>query len=230
MRTFFKRRGDILIDIHTHIIPSVDDGSSSLDESLKIIELLKAEGVDEVVCTSHQDMHHINKELLEEGFHLLKHNTSMKLYLGSEIFYYDAMIKDLNEGRLLSINNSKYILVEFSFFLETPIEDIIFDLVVAGYKPIIAHIERYEYLSFKDYDKIRNAGALIQVNSRSFERKEYKKIIKYLLKNDLIDFIASDCHNQSSRSPSFAAAKKYIMKKYKDRYSKYFENNFKFGD
>ena len=219
-----------MIDIHTHIIPGVDDGSSSIDESLQLIELLKAEGVDEVVCTSHQDMNHINKDILTKKFEELKSKTDMKLYLGSEIYYYENMINDLKSGNLLTINDSKYVLIEFSTFSNTPIEDIVFDLCVAGFKPIVAHIERYEYLSFKDYDKIKSAGALIQVNSKSFERSAYKKILKYLLKNDLIDFIASDCHNTTSRIPSFETAKKLINKKYREKYNKFFINNFKFGD
>ena len=83
------------------------------------------------------------------------------------------MIKDLDNKELLTINDTKYILVEFSTRMETDIASIIYDLIVRGYKPIVAHIERYHYLELKDYDDIKKNGALIQVNSKSFLNKAY---------------------------------------------------------
>jgi protein-tyrosine phosphatase len=115
------------------------------------------------------------------------------------------------------MDNSKYVLIEFSTRIEENISDILYDLSLTGYKILLAHIERYSYLKLSDYDEIHKY-AKIQVNSNSILIKEYKKQMKYLLKNNLIDFIASDCHDLDRRNVEFMDALKYLEKKYKNTY------------
>ncbi len=213
-----------MTDMHTHILYGVDDGADSREISNYLLTQARQNGIERIVLTPHQNEELKRSEELKERFKIFKEefkDFNIDFYLGSEIYYYDSMIKDLDNKELLTINDTKYILVEFSTRMETDIASIIYDLIVRGYKPIVAHIERYHYLELKDYDDIKKNGALIQVNSKSFLNKAYKKQLKYLLKNKLIDFISSDCHNKT-RDLDFTDSKKLISKKYKDQYDKLF--------
>lgn len=213
-----------MVDIHTHILYGVDDGSDSIETSKYLLEQAKNNNIDKIILTPHQNEELKRSEELKSRFIKLKKDLKdydIDFYLGSEIYYYSNMIKDLDNNELLTMNNSKYILVEFSTRMETDISSICYDLKIKGYIPIVAHIERYPYLKLDDYTDIKAQGALIQVNSKSFENKCYKKQLKYLLKNKLIDFIASDCHNQR-RDLDFSYVNKLISKKYKDQYDKLF--------
>ncbi len=216
-----------MFDLHCHILPSVDDGSDSLETSLALLNEEIQNGVSSVVLTPHQNEENICKDELIKHFEEFKKNINLdiKLYLGSEIYYYDNLLDDLNKGKMLTINNTKYVLVEFSTREQTDIPSIVYDLKVSGYKPIVAHIERYDYLTNDDLEEIAKY-ALIQVNAKSFERKEYKKVLKFLLKNKLVSFVASDAHNLRSRNVDFSEAKKIISKKYKDQYDKIFNSSF----
>ena len=219
-----------MIDIHTHILYGVDDGSQDFETSKLLIEEEIKNNVDIVILTPHQNQESKNKEELINKFESFKKEFSdynISFYLGSEIYYYSGMIDDLKNNKLLTINNTNYVLVEFSTEIETDIANIVYDLKINGFIPIIAHIERYPYLDLKSYDEIKKNGGLIQINSKSFERKIYNKKIKYLLKKDLVDFISSDCHN-AKRNCDFEYAKKYIAKKFKNKYEKLFNNKFIF--
>ena len=221
-----------MLDIHTHILPNVDDGSKSVDESISMLKEEINNGVTKVFLTPHQNKDNLSKEELIKKFNSFKNEVkdiNIKLYLGSEIYYYNDLKKDLLDNKLLTMDNTKYVLIEFSTRIEENISDILYDIFLTGYKPILAHIERYSYLSIDDYHEIHKY-AKIQVNSKAFFQKEYKKITKYLLKNNLIDFIASDCHDISNRNVDFEKIKKLINKKYNDQYERLFINDYNFND
>ena len=219
-----------MVDIHTHILPNVDDGSNSLELSNDLLKLEYDNGVDVVVFTPHVNAaNKDNVSLLKEKFETFKSNYKgpLKLLLGSEIYYYHGMYQDLKDNKCLTINDSNFVLVEFSTRMETDICNIVYEIKRLGYTPIIAHIERYLYLNFNDYLEIKKLGALIQVNAHSFEISSLKKNIKFLMKNKLVDFIASDCHN-TKRSVDFSFVKKFVLKKYKDQYDKLFYSEYDF--
>ena len=222
--------GVIMIDIHTHILPNVDDGSKSLEES---IELLKSEvenGVNKVILTPHQNARIKTKdELINKFIEFKKEINFIDIYLGSEIYYYENIIDDLINNNVLTINNTKYVLIEFSTKTETNIADIIYEIVLRGFKPIVAHIERYPYLKLEDYLAIKQNGGLIQINASAIDDKYYKKRVKILLKNRLIDFVASDCHNIKSRNVDFNKIKKLIENKYNDQFDHIFNDDFIFN-
>ena len=94
---------------------------------------------------------------------------------------------------------------------------------MAGFTPIIAHIERYPYLKKEDYFDIKEAGGLIQINSSSFYHFSSRGLIKYLLKNDLVDYVATDAHDNSRRKVDFSFVHSYIKKKYPELYTKLIE-------
>lgn len=212
-----------MVDMHCHILPNVDDGAANIDISKELIKKEVDEGNKYIVLTPHQSKRELCKDLLIEKFNELKENIDIEcnLYLGCELYYYEKFIHDLEGGLILTMNNSKYLLIEFSTTLETNISDIVYDLSIKGYKPIVAHIERYDYLTFDDYNEIARY-AKIQINSEAFMMSCYKKKLKYLLKNNLVTYIASDCHNLTSRPCDFSYAKKVILKKYKNQYDKLF--------
>ena len=219
-----------MIDIHTHILPNVDDGSDSLETSIYLLKEEIKEGITKVILTPHQNKQSLDKLGLVNKYNEFKESVKdlpIELYLGSEVYYYSSLKEDLKNDKVLTLMNTKYFLVEFSTRIEYNIKDILYDFSILGYKPIIAHIERYDYLTKEDYHEI-SKYALIQVNSSSFFNKAYKKTCMYLLKNNLIDFVASDCHDKY-RNVSFSKTFKLIKKKNKDLYEKIIEKDFDFS-
>lgn len=211
-----------MIDMHTHILPNVDDGAKSIDISFKLLEEEIKEKITTVYLTPHQNKNNLCKDNLIKQFNIFKEqalNYPIELKLGSEVYYYEGFKRDLLDGKILTMDDSKYVLLEFSTRIEENIVDILYDLSLTGYKIILAHIERYPYLKCSDYDEIHKY-AKIQINSKSLLSKEYKKQMKYLLKNDLIDFMASDCHDLDRRNVEFIEELKYLEKKYKNTYLK----------
>ena len=197
-----------MIDIHTHIIPFVDDGSSSLEDSLAMVKHELDIGVDTIICTPHHIFHRYEKSIeeIKKNFDLLKHaveehNLPVSLLLGQEICYThrEDILSFLNTGKLLTLNNTKYVLLEFHFTREPEdLGDILYNFSIKGYKLIIAHVERYEWITI---DKVRDMtaeGALIQVNSGSIvgqTTSHEKHFVKKLLKQNLVDIVASDVHS-----------------------------------
>ena len=195
-------------DIHTHIIPFVDDGSPDLETSVNMIKHEIDIGVTEIICTPHHIYHRYEAsvEVIKERFNFLKEeverlNLPIKLYLGQEICYShrEDIIAMLKRGELLTLNNSNRVLLEFSFTREPEdVLDIIYNFNVNGYEVIIAHVERYEWMDYNKVLALRNEGALIQINSNSYlglTTWKEKRFVKKLLKHNLVDFVASDTHS-----------------------------------
>lgn len=216
-----------MCDIHTHIIPLVDDGSSSIEESVELIKMEIKNGVTKIVCTPHQREGIFNKEEIIDIFFKLKEKVSslqVDLYLGAEVLYYDSIIDDLMNNKILTMNNSKYFLLEFPTTVELDIPNIIYEIIIAGFIPIIAHIERYDYLKIEDYVIIKKYGGLISINSSSIRGLFTSKKCKYLLKKGMCDFVCSDCHDSKYRLVNFKGAKRFI--KYHFKYRKYYNKIF----
>lgn len=212
-----------MIDIHSHILPLVDDGSKSFDESIKMIELEISQGVTHIVCTPHVFSKEQDKS---RAFHLkqfqkLKEATShlnITLILGAEIYYRSHV--DINYDEF-TFEDTNIILLEFSMTHAHDIEAVVFDLQAQGYQVIVAHVERYQYLNKDDYQKIRHTGALLQVNASSIIGKSKyadKKVVKYLIKNKLIDVVATDAHGIDRRPPYLLDAYKKLEKNYDKDY------------
>ena len=215
-----------MIDIHSHLIFDVDDGSRSLEESINILTMMNEAGVTDMVITPHyiKDSKYVsnidnNKKRLEIiKKELKKNNINMNLYLGNEI-YIDRDINELlNDKEVSTLNNSKYILIElpmsgnFNGYV-----DVLHELKCRGYKVILAHPERY--LSFqKDFNKIyelKEVGIIFQSNYGSIlgdYGRGAKKCIKRLMKEHLITYMSSDIHRV--RRSDFIARATKKMKKY----------------
>ncbi len=222
-----------MIDIHSHILPCVDDGSESIANSLKMLSDLCEQGVTDVFLTPH---HRFNfdksPEELSSEFEkfkaVAKAELPINLYLGQEIFVEENIKSLVGENKVLSMNGSEYILLEFSYSQQTDISEIVYELSAMGKKPIIAHVERYSYLTIDDIYDIKNEGGLIQVNADAVisKNRAIKKLIKKLFKEDLIDFVASDYHFE--RQLCIKEAFELVKKKFGEQMAlEVFENNAK---
>lgn len=213
-----------MIDIHTHVIPYVDDGSLSLDDSIAMIKEEMKQGVYEIICTPHYDIRRYapTKENIIENYNLLqaeviKQELNVKLYLGQEIYFYQGLdlIKKLKNKELFTLKDSKFILLEFDLN-NKPIDftDLIYNIKINGFIPIIAHVERYNWITSDMVEKMLIDGALMQVNSDSLISKQHKYVHKRaqkFIKAHYIHFIASDIH----------VFRKNYMKKAIKKYRKY---------
>ena len=214
-----------MIDMHCHILYGVDDGSKNLDMSLAMLKKEKDSGVSLVYLTPHQGKDNLTGPMLKERYQsflseVREKGIDMDIRLGAEIYYYRGLKKDLRSGKALTMDGTKYVLVEFSTRTETNIPEIVYELSVSGYIPIIAHIERYPYLKKQDYFDIKEAGGLIQINSAAFHHLWNRRLIKFLLKNDLVDYVATDAHNNLMRKVDFSFVHSYVKKKYPSLYTK----------
>ena len=197
-----------MIDIHTHIIPYVDDGSPNLETSIAMIKHELAIGVDEIIATPHHiySRYESTVEVIKERFNFLceevkKQNLPITLYLGQEIYFThkEDIIQMLKEGKLLTLNNTNRVLLEFSFHREPEnLLEVIYNFRVNGYQVIVAHVERYEWMTYQKVVALVNEGAKIQINSDAvlgYTSWKEKRFVKKLLKNNLVDYVASDTHS-----------------------------------
>lgn len=207
-----------VIDIHSHFLPEVDDGFASELDSLDALKKFAEEGVTDIICTPHHRRRYNlpPKELQKrfEDFKKKAQDIPVNLYLGQEIYAQEDIRSDLKDGKLLPLNGTKYILIEFSFHTEAEISDVCYELVRLGYKPIVAHLERYSYADVLVAEDIHSVGGLVQINADSLvdkSGKAYRKKARALIRSGQVDFIASDCHK--GRALCFKAAIKYVAKK-----------------
>ena len=210
-----------MIDIHTHILPNVDDGSKDLETSILMIEREIEQGVTDIVLTPHvqSTVTKANTAKRKKQFELLKAEVSKRslninLHLGAEIMYHSHIETDFSKYHF---GKNKYVLIEFSTKAESPIEEVCFDVMAMGYQVIVAHVERYNYLKIEDIISIKQTGALIQTNASAIlniDKLANKKTVKKLIKEDLIDIIATDTHNIEKRPPNLLEARKVLKKHY----------------
>lgn len=221
------------IDIHSHIVFGVDDGSKNLEQSIKYLKEIKKIGMNKVVCTPH--MRHGKKEKalkIIKNFKVLREEANklgIKLYLGNEIMYSDQTIDLLKHKKITSLNNSNYILVEFKRNENMDIDtvlDCLEELIEEGYCVILAHPELYHnYRNIEYMKRIKELGVLLQLDSTSILKRrtsrEIYKFSKKLLHERLIDIVASDSHCTKKRD--FLSMKK-AYKKIKRKYGKTYTN------
>jgi len=209
-----------MIDLHTHIIPNIDDGSRSVEDSIRIAREAKENGFSAIFCTSHylEHSYNVEKEENDKLFNELKKQLDIDIYSGNEIYISPNILECIEEGKVQTLNDSKYILTELPMENSVPyLKDVIFKLVSKGYIPIIAHPERYQFVQ-KDYKsliELTKMGVLFQMNYGSivgvYGRKA-KKSAKILLKNDLIHFLGTDTHRADFIYNDIEKIKKKITK------------------
>lgn len=227
-----------IIDIHSHLIYQVDDGSKSLEQSIKYLDEAKKNGIEKIICTPH--MRHENRDKAikcVKNFKILREEAikrNIELYLGNEVLYSDNTLDLLKTKKIITLNQSKYLLIEFKRNESRSIDDIIEILEIFienGYQPILAHPELYiNYHNINYIRKIKEAGVMLQMDGTSVVKGKspYKlrKFSKKLLKERLIDIIASDTHCTNERDYKSLKKAYKIVNKMDREYAKiiFYEN------
>lgn len=227
-----------IIDIHSHLIFDVDDGPSSLEESLRELKEAKKIGISKIICTPHIASAPIEKiTKIKNNFIILRDEANkigIDLFLGTEVLMSNRTTELLEKKRLRSLNGTKYILVEFKRNENKSQDDLInllTGVIDLGYVPVLAHPEFYiNYLNIKFIQKLKELGVILQLDAISViksktKRKTYK-FAKKLLKNNYIEIIASDNHCNNRNYKLFYKSYKIVCKKYGCEYANllYYEN------
>lgn len=215
-----------MIDIHSHIIPAVDDGSKDIETSLEMLRIAHRDGIKTLIATPHFYRNRFECNFTDACKHVqslnelaMKEDINIKILPGQEIFL-DKYSSDLyKEGTIGTINKSRYMLVETSLLGSRPknLMDNIYELKLLDIVPIIAHPERYEFI-IEDNTEINDfvkEGCLFQITSTSITGgfgKEVKKTAENLVKNGLCNFIGSDAHTTGRRCPKIREALEEIKK------------------
>ena len=193
---------DGFVDIHSHILPGIDDGAKDMKESILLIEKMKDLGFSKIYGTPHSypGLYDNTTESIKGSFEKLIKEIpeNINIDYASEYILDKSLIEKAKNKTLLCIKDN-YVLVEMSFISEPiGLYDIIYEIKVNGYVPILAHPERYLFLDIKDFFKLKRFGCLFQANLLSttdYYGVSIRKKLDLLLKNKLIDFAGSDIHN-----------------------------------
>lgn len=228
-----------MIDIHCHILPGVDDGSKNLEDSLEMARIAQSEGIKTIINTSHYSPDFdwvVGEKLLEElvNFNntLKENNIDVEVLIGNELYYNDNLLEYIDKKEFYTLNKSKYVLIEFSpISFPKNLCDVVYELKIRGYIPILAHVERYQEVQDnpKLIQEAIKEGALIQVNTSSVIGKgpsEANKSCDELLRQNRVHFIGTDAHGSNRRRPLIKEAYEYVSKKYgEDRANRLFLDN-----
>ena len=214
-----------MIDFHSHIIPNVDDGSMSVEETFDLLSEAKVAGFDAIISTSHyiENSYESPANEREVWINALQENIDtqkieLKLYLGNEIYFTPNIIKLLEERKAVSINNSNYVLFEFPLNTKPMnIYDVVYDMIADKIIPVLAHPERYSFVQKEPeliYDLIQ-AGVMMQSNYGSILGKYGEKaqiIVKRFFQNNMVHFLGTDVHKPRTIYPKVQEALNEIQK------------------
>ncbi len=227
-----KSEFEPMIDLHTHILPGLDDGARDLQEAVQMAEISWENGVQKVVATPHVFRGSIDlpdwrtaqekKKQVDEA--LKSRGIGLEILLGAEVHLSHDLLDRIREYRpQLVLNKSSYLFVEFpSDHIFSGIKRVFFDLMTEGISPIITHPERNSVLQRNpeilfQYSKM---GILCQANSGSFlgiYGSRVRDAVNYFLEMNMIHFLASDCHSTRTLSPNLFKAASHIRERYGDR-------------
>lgn len=203
-----------MIDVHSHILPNIDDGSRSIDETFNLIKEAKEAGFEGIICTSHYMENYYEtdrpeREVWINAIHenLKNKNIEMNLYLGNEIYMSDNIIKLLEDGKATTMNDTSYVLFELPLNVEPMnLYDMVYEMQQYKIVPILAHPERYSFVQTDPeliYDLI-DKGVLMQANYGSIVGQYGKKaqmIVQKFLENNMIHMLGTDAHRQNTIYP-----------------------------
>ena len=220
------------IDIHSHILPGMDDGSRSMGQTLRMLETAVSEGITTMIATPHNMPGKgcpagsvVRGKVKELGRMAEEEGIPVEIVAGTEYYYREEVLDILESEDAVTLGNSDCVLVEFEPMAERNyIRNALRNILGLGYTPVIAHVERYAKL-MEDisvlYDMRKN-GILVQVNAMSVtgdNGRQAKKDVKSLLKKELVDFVATDAHSDGRRSPFLQKCADILYKKYGAEYA-----------
>lgn len=200
---------DNYIDIHSHLLPGIDDGARNISDTIKLAKAFQEIGFSQFVTTPHIKNHFwdnsaktIIAKQKETAIVLEENNITIPFKAASEYFMDDWFENHFKTEKLLTIKDN-YVLVEISYISPpAQLHKTLFDLRVAGYTPILAHPERYLYYhkNFNEYEKLKKSGCLFQLNllaTMGYYGNEVTRITEELLKKGMYNFVGSDVHHRS---------------------------------
>lgn len=201
-----------IVDMHCHILPGVDDGSASMEETLATLKTAQRQGIGAMIVTPHYHpgryvvtadrvmaaLEDVRKKAAAAGL-------KIRLYPGQECYYYSGLLEQLEAGNVLTMNGTAYVLIEFDTETQySAMTHAVRELRDGGYKPIIAHYERYRclYQRRERLEELRRQGAMLQLNFDRLVDKGsilHPNIWRKLLKDGCVDFLGSDTHGMKFR-------------------------------
>ena len=223
---------DGFVDIHTHILPGVDDGAKDLTQAMELLRLARDGGTGAVILTPHYRGRYrrntpedLRKNFLELQQRAAEALPELELYLGNEAGIEIELAEKLAAGRVLTLNGGDFVLLEFH--TASPVSQIyegVLEVLNCGFIPIIAHAERYD--AFCEHKKLAaeliGYGALIQLNADSImggAGMGTKRCARRLLRKHQAHFVASDAHDTTRRQPALAQCYRKVSKKYGKQYA-----------
>lgn len=204
-----KKIGNKIIDIDNHILPLVDDGSIDMDEAISSIKYLQAFGVTDIILTSHYiantkyEVPVIDRKKILKKLQNMTEDIDINLYLGNEVHISDSdtLIKLLNENKITTLNQSRYLLIEFPKYQDfNQVMKVICDLNDIGIVPIISHAEKYRFVkaNLEKFRELKDMDCLFMGHITSIINSN-KRVLKKLLKKNMIDMLASNFHHRPCR-------------------------------
>lgn len=212
---FFKQKthtplnlGWMQVDIHSHLIPGVDDGSKSLEESIGLIKRLKEFGLRKLITTPHimTEFYKNTPQTIQEGLHKLQNaldeqGIQIELEAAAEYYLDEVFLEKVENDEPLLTFGDKYVLIETGFINKPQmLHEAFFTLETKGYKPVFAHPERYLYLHQDPalLEALIDKAVWFQVNLLSltgYYSKPVKSFAEKLLERNVVKFVGTDCHN-----------------------------------
>lgn len=213
MFSFFKKKDtptvsdyeSIAVDMHSHVLPGIDDGAQDVNQSIELITRMMALGIKKIIATPHvmADYYRNTPETIGAALTILKaelkrQQIDIEIEAAAEHYFDETFEARVNEHRLLTMGDN-YALFEISFIsLPMNVIGVIQRMKELGYKPILAHPERYSYLDIEQLKNLRDWGCDLQLNTISltgYYGKDAKKMAEAMVDNEMVDFISSDMHH-----------------------------------
>lgn len=213
-------------DIHSHLVPGVDDGSQDEEMSRALLRQAQSEGISTMIITPHNYPGRSEGKIakVKERFALLQEiaaeeTPEIELHLGNEVFYRESFVADLREGKALPLAGTHYVLTEFHPGApKRQVTEALRQILMGGYIPIVAHIERIEsfYGEEEDLITLRDMGAYLQVNTHTFLGGLFDRRSAFwrrMAAEEIISFLGSDAHHPDKRPVMMEAAVQKLAKK-----------------
>ncbi|HTB32562.1 MAG TPA: CpsB/CapC family capsule biosynthesis tyrosine phosphatase [Bacteroidia bacterium] len=210
------------VDMHSHFIPGIDDGAKNSEESLEMLEEMRNLGYKKVVTTPHimSDGYRNNPEIILKGLERLRKKVKdagidIEVEAAAEYYFDYDFEKSIPQKNKMTFGNN-YLLWELSFMNKPDnINEVIFEMIMNGYKPVLAHVERYPFWhnDYSVYEDLANRGTLLQLNINSIAGQygaPTKKAAEWLIDHDMISFLGTDCHHMGH----LEVVKKTLHEKY----------------
>jgi len=207
----------IMVDMHSHVLPGIDDGAKTPEDSIILIRKMIELGIKKIIATPHimVDFYRNTPETINNALNILKaelikENIDIPVEAAAEHYFDETFEARVDERKLLTMGDN-YALFEFSFINKPPNAiTVIQKMNDMGYKPILAHPERYPYMDLEQFKNLHTWGCNFQLNTISltgYYGREAKRMAESLIDNELVDFISSDMHH-----PKHAAALKDALR------------------